>query len=68
MRGPRAAHDVVHPDRLEAALIELGQARLQQPAYRLAALRAQFPVLRRAAAAERWPLASCPFAPGPACG
>ena len=50
MRDLRAADDVVDPDGLETALVELGEARLQQVAQRLPALRPQFTVLGRPAA------------------
>src|SRR5262249_1398832 len=63
MRGPCPADDVVHPDGLEPALVELGQAGLQQPAYRLAALRAQLTVLGWPAAAERRALRPAPAGP-----
>ena len=61
MRGPGPADDVIHPDGLETVFVELGQAGLQQPAHRLAALCAQLTVLGRPAAAERRTLP-------PACG
>src|SRR5204863_7138593 len=53
VRGPCPADNVVHPDGLEPALVELGQARLQQPAHGLAALCTQLTVLGRPATAER---------------
>ncbi len=56
----RTAHDVIDPDGLETALVELGEAGLQQVAQRLTALCPQFPVLGRPAAerraARRWRL------------
>ena len=50
MRDLCAADDVVDPDGLEAAFVELGQARLEQVAQRLPALGPQFTVLGRPAA------------------
>ncbi len=48
--GP--ADNVVHPDRLEAALVEFGQTSLEQPTYRLPALGSEFTALSRDAAAK----------------
>jgi hypothetical protein len=55
MRGLGPAHHVIDADRLEASLVELGQARLEQPAHGLAALGAEFTALGRLAAAKRRP-------------
>ncbi len=52
MRRPGPADDVIDPDPLEAALVELGQARLEQPAHRLPALGSEFTPLGRDAAAK----------------
>ena len=46
MRRARGAHDVVDARRVEAALGEHAHARVEQPAHRLAALRAQLARLR----------------------
>ena len=45
-------HYVVHPDRLEAPLVELGQARVKQLLHGLTALGAQLTVLRGRPSAE----------------
>ena len=60
----RAAHDVVHPDGLETALVELGEASLQQVAQRLAALCPQFPVLSGPAAERRTARPATGLGPG----
>jgi len=52
VRGLRAAHDIIDPDRLETALVELGEARLKKPADGLAALGAQLALLGGNAAAQ----------------
>src|SRR5262249_20847987 len=67
VRDARPAHHVVHADAVEAAVLELDHARLEQPADRLPALRAQFAVLGGGTAAQRWPGGLFPRrAPGPA--
>ena len=55
VRDPRPAHHVVDADPVEAALLELDRARLEQLAHGLPALRAQLAVLGGRAAAERRP-------------
>ena len=52
MRDLGPAYHVIDPDGLEAPLVELGQARVEQLLYRLAALGAQFAVLGRRTAAQ----------------
>src|SRR5215831_12790760 len=68
MRGPGPADDVIYPDGLEPALVELGQTGLQQPAHRLAALCAQLTVLGWPASAERRALRPAAAAPAPGGG
>ena len=65
MPGP--AHHVVHADAVEAAVLELDHARLEQPADGLPALRAQLAVLGGGPAAQRRPGGLFPRRPpGPA--
>ncbi len=55
MRDAGPLDHVVHPDAVEAALLELDRARLKQLAHRLPALRPQLTVPRGRAAAQRRP-------------
>ena len=69
VRDAGPAHHVVHAHAVEAPLLELDHARLEQPADGLPALRAQLAVLGGGAAAQRRPGGLFPrWPPGPARG
>ena len=54
VRDAGPAHHVVHADAVEAAILELDHARLEQPADGLPTLRAQLAVLGGSTPAQRW--------------